>query len=252
MSGQWEALRRNIGVWQGCFDTLDRDLHLVKRTPSQLTLEPSPSGVPINLRLLFWPDDPPEGVNPYIGDPIKQIQQSFYQVDRQLAFFPTGSFSRGSLQVAPLSRVYAEFCFLNPDRRLRLVLFWNGSGGFDQAILIREARAHSSSVEEPVLVAEALLGSWRGDETVISSDPYGDQAVAKPCSTTIDADALQGLRCLPDGGGFRGPEQVSHREGFTIEALQLIAPDRLERLERMHDNTGAWVKSRQQRLQRVA
>ena len=54
--GEWEHLQRNVGEWRGWFDSLDRTLQRTKRQPSLLTLEPAPSGVPLNLTLLLWPE----------------------------------------------------------------------------------------------------------------------------------------------------------------------------------------------------
>ena len=117
MVSQWDCLLRNVGAWRGSFDTLDHNLQLIKRQPSLLTLEPAAAGVPINLSLLFWPDTPDRHHDPFQGDPVREIHQSFYQPDNALTFFPTGSFSRGTLQVAPWIKVVTEFCCLLGDRR---------------------------------------------------------------------------------------------------------------------------------------
>ena len=53
--GELELLQRNVGEWRGWFDSLDRTLQRTKRQPSLLTLQPAPSGVPLNLTLLLWP-----------------------------------------------------------------------------------------------------------------------------------------------------------------------------------------------------
>ena len=143
----------NRGIWQGSFDTLNRDLELRRRQPSQLTLAGDDSVV--DLELLFWPDDP-EGQRQ--GDPVKRIAQSFHQVDPELGFFSSGSFSRGSLFISFWSRPYAEFGFLWRNRRHRLVLLWDGSGRFDHPVLIREHRAGVDADEAPPLTAEQLLG----------------------------------------------------------------------------------------------
>ena len=103
-SRQWDHLLLNCGIWQGSFDTFDRDLELRRRQPSQLTL--AGDGAAVELELLFWPDAF-DGQRQ--GDPVKRIVQSFHQVDPELGFFSTGSFSRGSLFISTWSRPYAEF-----------------------------------------------------------------------------------------------------------------------------------------------
>ena len=121
MGRQWEQFLLNLGCWQGSFDTLDRDQQLQRRQPSQLTL--SKAGAAIDLELLFWPDQvasdqlsineqpinqQPPAQQRFQGEPVKRIVQSFRQVDSELGFFCTGSFSRGSLQIGSWSRPYAE------------------------------------------------------------------------------------------------------------------------------------------------
>ena len=63
---------------------------------------------------------------------------------------------------------------------------------------------------------------------------------------------LQELRLLPDGGFCRLPAQVSHREAFTVEGGWLTAPDRMERLIRRYDATGAWQSATHQMFTRRA
>ena len=253
MLDQWSLLLRNVGEWRGSFDTYDSGLQLKKRQPSVLTLEPAAAGVPINLRLLFWPDNPLQHQDPFQGEPVRQINQSFYQPDDALTFFPSGSFSRGTLQVAPWSRVITEFCCLFQDRRHRLVLTWDASGRFDNAVQIREIRAGSNAVHQPVLSATDLVGAWHGEEVAVSR-PFGASSaemVRQPCHLQLDAAELQDLHVLSDGGGFRAPVQVSHRESFLVETLWLSGPDRLEVLQREYDSGGGSAVMRQKLLHRV-
>jgi hypothetical protein len=251
MLDQWTLLLRNAGEWRGSFDTLDSGLQLKRRQPSILKLEPAEAGVPVNLSLHFWPDNPSSAADPYRGEPVKQIRQSFYQPDRQLTFFPTGSFCRGSLQLAPFVRFYAEFCFLFGDRRHRQVLFWDGSGRFDHPVLISEVRAGSSPAEVPQLQPEMLCGHWQGHQTMVSADHSFDQPQESACSLRLTPSDLANLRCLPDGGGFVTPSPISHRSGFSVEACWLASPQRLERLLRHYSESGSWLASQQQVLQKV-
>jgi hypothetical protein len=43
---------------------------------------------------------------------------------------------------------------------------------------------------------------------------------------------------------------VSHRHAFTVEAGWLTAPDRLERLIRRYDSSGAWLSATHEMLHR--
>jgi hypothetical protein len=56
---------------------------------------------------------------------------------------------------------------------------------------------------------------------------------------------------LADGGYCHWPGQVSHRGSFSVEAGWMSAPDRLERLIRRYDNSGAWQSASHEVLQRI-
>ncbi len=243
-SRQWSHFLLNRGIWQGSFDTLDRSLELRRRQPSQLILAGDDSV--LELELLFWPDAL-DGQRH--GDPVKRIAQSFHQVDPELGFFSSGSFSRGSLFISSWSRPYAEFGFLWRDRRHRLVLLWDGSGRFDHPVLIREHLACVDAHEAPPLTAEQLLGEWRGQQTVLERDQLADDPVSTPHELLITREMLQGLRCLSDGGAFRAPEHVGAGRRFEIEAWWCPCPGRLERIERCYDEFGRWIASRHVLLQ---
>ena len=244
-SRQWDHLLLNSGIWQGSFDTFDRDLELRRRQPSQLTL--AGDGAAVELELLFWPDAF-DGQRQ--GDPVKRIVQSFHQVDPELAFFSTGSFSRGSLFISTLSRPYAEFGFLWRDRRHRMVLLWDGSGRFDHPVLICEHRDGVDADEAPPLTAEQLLGGWRGHQTVLERDQPVEDPHITPHELLISKDMLHGLQWLPDGGAFRVPDHVCAGSGFEIEAWWCPFPGRLERIQRCYDAFGSWIASRHVLLQR--
>ena len=244
-SPQWSHFLLNRGIWQGSFDTLDRSLELRRRQPSQLTL--AGDDALVELELLFWPDAL-DGQRQ--GDPVKRIAQSFHQVDSELGFFSSGSFSRGSLFISSWSRPYAEFGFLWRDRRHRLVLLWDGSGRFDHPVLIREHRAGVHAHEAPPLTAEQLLGDWCGQQTLLERDRSAVDSVITPHELQITNDMVQGLRWLPDGGAFRAPEQVRAGSGFAIEAWWCPCPERLERIQRCYDAFGSWIASRHVLLQR--
>ena len=250
MSSQWDRLLLHCGRWRGSFDTLADDLQPLKRQPSLLTLETAPAGVPLELTLLFWPNDPDLHSDSHQGEPVKTIRQSFHGPDRQLVLFPSGSFNRGSWYLAPMVRVHAEFGFLFRNRRHRLVLFWDGAGRFEHPVLIRERRDGSPADERPVLNAQSLLGTWHGERSELFSSAGLSEPEISPCRLDLTQKDLEGLRWLPDGGAIRVPDPIHHREPFVIEAWWLAAPDRLERMERVYDANGAWQGSRCLTLER--
>ena len=115
-----------------------RTLQRTKRQPSLLTLKPAPSGVPLNLTLLLWPEGAGSSSphQPPTGEPEKRIVQCFTRLDPDMGVFGTGSFSRGTLHRSTWTKLYAEFGFLHEQRRHRLVLLWDGAGQLDRICLL--------------------------------------------------------------------------------------------------------------------
>ncbi len=238
--GEWEHLQRNVGEWRGWFDSLDRSLQRTKRQPSLLTLEPAPSGVPLHLTLLLWSEV--EGASSLhqtpLGEPEKRIVQSFMRLDPDMGVFGTGSFSRGTLHQSTWTKLYAEFGFLHGQRRHRLVLLWDGSGQLDRIVLIREFLAGSSAVECPPLEADQLMGDWRCEAPLPGDGIH------------LAEDDLDEWIFLPDGGAFLAPAQIDPHQPFSIEALWLSSPTRLERIARRYSEHGALTSVDHQLLSR--
>ena len=235
---EWELLLRNVGEWRGWFDTMDRSLQRTKRQPSLLTLQPAVSGIALHLTLLFWPEGSGSLLQTPAGEPEKRIVQSFMRVDPDMGVFATGSFSRGTLQRSNWSTLYAEFGFLHNERRHRLVLLWDSAGQLDRIVLIREFLVGSSAVECPPLEANQLLGDWRCD---INSPGDG---------LRLEADDLEQWVFLPDGGAFLAPLQIDPNQTFSIEALWLSSPTRLERIARRYAVNGSLTSVDHQLLTR--
>lgn len=146
--------------------------------------------------------------------------------------------------MAPNTAFGGEFGFIGADRRHRLVVLYSESGCFDHLVLIREYRAGSGAQELPATTADQLAGSWKGEEATISAD--WPEPEMKICHLEWAPEDLEGLQLLPDGGFCRLPAQVSHRETFAVEGGWLTAPDRMERLIRRYDATGAWQSASHQ------
>ena len=204
--GEWEHLQRNVGEWRGWFDSMDPKLQRTKRQPSLLKLLPDPSGIALHLTLLLWseaagsssPHQPPA------GDPEKRIVQSFMRVDPDMGVFGTGSFSRGTLYRSIWTKLYAEFGFLQHQRRHRLVLLWDGAGQLDRIVLIREFLAGTSAVECPPLEADQLIGDWCCDLPSLGEN------------MRFAAADLDRWIFLPDGGAFLAPAQIDPQQPFNI------------------------------------
>ncbi|MEB3265104.1 MAG: DUF3598 family protein [Cyanobacteriota bacterium] len=253
MASQWQNFQQNLGEWRGSFTTIAADGTLLDTTPSVLTLEAQEGGQLVRFGLRRWPvgtalaagGGPGEGA----GAPSRVMEQDYRSLGRQVVFFASGTFCKGSLQVAPNTAFGGEFGFMAGDRRHRLVQLWTAEGVHDQLVLIREFRAGGTGVEQPAADRAQLLGPWQGQAATISADwPEPDLLDLRLEVTAAD---LEGLRWLPDGGFCRLPERVSHRAAFELEAGWLSHPDRLERLTRRYDSGGAWRSATHQVLRRA-
>jgi hypothetical protein len=247
MASQWQNFLHNLGEWRGSFTGISPNGVELKDTPSVLTLEPGETDEAGAVTMVRFRLRRFEG-----GDssatPSSDLQQDYRSLGRQVVFFETGTFCKGSLQLAPGTVFGGEFGFIRGDRRHRLVLLYSEAGGRDQLVLIREFRAGSSAQECPPLTADQIEGHWRGSSATISATwPEPDMADVELDFGTQD---LTGLQWLADGGYCRWPEQVSHRAAFSVEGGWLTGPDRLERLIRHYDATGAWTAATHQILTR--
>lgn len=247
MPSQWQNFLQNLGEWHGTFTGLSPAGEVKATTSSILCLEAGDTDatgavtmVRFRLRRFAGGDTS--------ADPSSDLSQEYRSLGRQVVFFESGTFCKGSMQVAPGTAFGGEIGFIDGDRRHRLVLLYNEAGMADQLVLIRECRAGSTAQDYPPLSPEQLQGSWEGASATIRADwpePEHSQVQIR-----FGASELAGLLWLADGGYCRWPARVSHREPFTVEAGWLTAPDRLERLIRRYDGSGAWSSASQELLQR--
>lgn len=239
MASQWDNFLQNLGTWRGSFSSLSADGQVLSSTPSILSLEKGNEERLVHFRLRRFADQTCE------GEPIHDLQQDYRSLGRQVVFFETGTFCKGSLQVAPGSAFGAEFGFIHADRRHRLVQLHRNDGSFDKLVLIREFRSGTEAEDYPPLESSQLQDSWSGTAATISADwPEPD---FEPCcfSLNLSADSAQQLTWMPDGGYHLTPREINHRHAFEVEAGWLTGPNRLERLIRRYDAKGAWQSATQ-------
>lgn len=279
MASQWDNFRRNLGEWRGSFTSLDREARELETTASILTLEQGNDERLVHFRLRRFADADLH------GEPSRDNREDYRSLGRQVVFFDSGSFCKGTLQVSPGTVFGGEFGFTHADRRHRLVQLHRDDGLFDQLVLIREWRAGHSEPECPPLQLEQLQGQWSGQGQRITADWPEPEPLACHLEVSLDASGqgqwhsqlgaegehavleghgavrsarlmgppsaeTQRFTLLADGGYHRTPDQVSHRQAFSVEAGWLRGPGRLERLIRRFDASGAWRESIQLVLQR--
>lgn len=248
MASQWDNFLCNLGEWHGTFVSLDSQQREQSRTSSILTLEKGDDERLVRFGLQRWEDADLTGPATARGAPSSAMQQDYRTLGRQVVFFPSGTFCKGSQQLAPGTAFGGEFGFIVGDRRHRLVILYDEAGRFERSVLIREFRAGSAAVERSPLMPEQLSGAWHGEELTITADwPEPSRASV---AWSAGPEDLDGIRWLPDGGGFRVPERVSHRAGFCVEAWWMPADGHLEQLVRRYDGSGAWQSASQRSLRR--
>ena len=261
MSSQWDNFLRNLGEWRGSFASLDSDGAVLESTPSILTLERGDEERLVHFRLRRFADG---DLN---GEPSRDMREDYRNLGRQVVFFDTGTFCKGRLQVAPGTPFGGEFGFIHGDRRHRLVQLHSDDGAFTNLVLIREFRAGTGAEERPALTLDQLQGRWSGTAATITADwPEPERSIcrfevsgndqgslrivtnADGASHSIEAgraDPELQLTWMADGGYHLTPRRVDHRNAFTVEAGWLTSPDRLERLIRRYDASGAWISATQ-------
>lgn len=252
MASQWDNFLRNLGEWRGSFTNLDAEGHERDSTASLLSLERGDEERLVHFRLRRW------AAGQEAGPPQREISQEYRSLGRQVVFFESGSFCKGSLQVAPGTAFGAEFGFMAGDRRHRLVQLHNPEGELESLVLIREQRSGTDAPERPPLSGPELEGLWSGEAATVSAD--WPEPSRESCRFRLRLQGERNLRIEPEAGGSQeeaghqgetlllladagyclAPPQVSHRAAFRVEAGWLPAEGHLHRLIRRYDASGAW------------
>ena len=101
-----------------------------------LTLQSGDDERLVRFALRRWPAGmaiaPGGGPADGAGEPSYAMEQDYRNLGRQVVFFASGAFNKGSLQVAPNTVFGGEFGLIGPDRRHRLVQLYSKAGHFDQ------------------------------------------------------------------------------------------------------------------------
>jgi hypothetical protein len=105
MGSQWDNFLQNLGTWQGSFTSVDAQGSLLESTPSVLSLEQGAEERLVHFGLRRYG-------NGLEAPPTREFSQEYRSLGKQVVFFASGSFCKGSLQVAPGSAFGAEFGFV--------------------------------------------------------------------------------------------------------------------------------------------
>ena len=206
--------------------------------------------------------------------PISDYQQEYRSLGRQIIFFDTGAFSKGSLQLAPFAEFGAEYGFVAENRRLRFVQLYDRQGNLSSLVLIREFRDGTDAHERPTLTVEQLLGTWEGMACTAYPDwnppetfttrleireigggrlqqhlSFGGQTITS--TARIEGNKLhfeegaipRRILLLADGTSSNTPLQVQLRQPFFVEVGWLIEEGERQRLIRSYNEKGQWISA---------
>lgn len=264
----WENFLKNLGEWQGSFTKISPDGEILDSTLSIINLEGLENNKLVKFRLRRF------GGNSYEETPTQDYAQEYRSVGKQMIFFETGTFSKGSLQLAPFSDFGSEFGFIKGDRRLRCVLLYDRQNEVSNVTLIREFRQGSNAEEQPPLTIDQLLGKWQGTaytaypdfrpidkfDTSLEVNKVDNNQIEKKLTfsgTTLSSTAkIEGnklifntgestrkILLLPDGTSTNAPSKLELRKPFFLEVGWLVNEKERQRLIRNYDATGAWMGS---------
>ncbi len=266
MESNWANFLKNLGEWQGSFTQVSLDGELLGSTPSILSLEGLENNQLVRFRLRRF------GAGGYSEPPISDYQQEYRSLGRQIIFFDTGAFSKGSLQLAPFAEFGAEYGFVAENRRLRFVQLYDRQGNLSSLTLIREFRSGTDARERPPLTVEQLLGNWEGIACTVypdwsPSDTYTTHLEIKEIGggclqqhlsfgkrTVTSTARIEGnklhfegevvprqILLLPDGTSSNTPLQVQLRQPFFVEVGWLVEENERQRLIRSYNEKGQWI-----------
>jgi hypothetical protein len=268
MENNWENFLKNLGEWQGSFTQVSLEGQLLDSTPSILNLEGFENNQLVRLRLRRF------GPAGYSEPPLSDYSQDYRSLGKQVIFFATGAFSKGSLQLAPFSEFGAEYGFVAGNRRLRFVQLYDRQGNLSNLTLIREFRAGTDNSERPPLTVKQLLGQWQGTAYTVYADwqpsqsytthlevqdlgdgrlqqqlSFGDRTITSTAYLTDnrlnfeDGPTPRQILLLPDGTSSNTPLHLTLQQPFFVEVGWLVTDNERQRLIRSYNEKGEWVSA---------
>ncbi len=266
MNSNWDNFLKNLGEWQGSFTSISPAGEVLESTPSILNLDGLEDNKLVRFRVRRYAEGSPEPTTDYV--------QEYRTMGRQNIFFDTGAFSKGTIQVSPVTEFGAEYGFVATDRRLRFVQLFDVNGSFAKLVLIREFRSGSTATPRPALTIAQLLGKWVGEAVTAYADlrnpetsstaleirqldqdrieqqlQFGDRNISSIGRIQDNKLYFDGgpqpreILLLPDGGSSNIPQQVKPREPVMVEAGWLVNDNERQRLIRTYSDKGEWVSS---------
>lgn len=266
MASQWECLLQNLGEWQGSFTRFSPQGEFLADTPTVVSF----TGLNDNQTMRQVVRRLP------LNQPVEEKVLEYSSLGKGILFFENGSFSNGSIQLAPFSEFGAEHGLIHGVRRLRLVQLFDKTGQLYQITVIRERLAGATEVERPPLQVDDLLGEWQGKGVTLYAD--GQPADTYPTKLQVDkngdAEIVQQITInqgtatrnvkstarvegsllyfaggpqpnqvllLPDGASATSPQQVIRGQAFFLELGWLLQPDLRQRLIRRYNDQGEWT-----------
>ena len=268
VENNWKNFLKNLGEWQGSFTSVTPEGKLLNSTPSILNLEGLEDNKLVRFRLRRF------GSDGYNSAPISDYSQEYRSLGKQVIFFDTGAFSKGSLQLGAFAEFGTEYGFVALNRRLRFVQLYDRQGDLSSQILIREFRQGTDASERPPLTVEQLLGTWKGIASTIYPDwrtpdsyatnleikeigngflqqqlSFGEKTITS--KARIDGNKLhfeegaipRQILLLPDGTSSNTPLQVKLRQPFFLEVGWLLKDNERQRLIRNYNEKGEWISA---------
>lgn len=264
MLSQWDSFLKNLGEWQGSFTRFSAQGKEIEDTPSVVTLEGRENNEAVHQVVRYLsPDKPSRDV---------VVDYSKTSLNRAILFFENGAFAQGSMQFSPYGMFGGEFGLINGDRRLRMVILYNGSSGLDRVVLIREKLPDSNTPEKPPLTVESLLGEWQGEAVTIYPDfrtpdtfnsyltitqpsrDYLEQTLAFGTRKITSKARIEDSRLLfessplktqilllPDGASCNFPLEPKIGHNFVLEIGWMLAPNKRQRIMRNYNEKGNWT-----------
>jgi hypothetical protein len=277
MGSNWENFLKNLGEWRGSFTKISQTGEVLDSTPSIISLEALDDNKLVRFRLRRF------GSGSYEDTPTQDYEQDYTSLGRQIVFFDSGAFSKGSLQLAPFTEFGAEYGFVDKNRRARFVQLYDRESNLSSLTLIREFRAGTDAQERPPLTVDQLWGRWEGEACTC----YPDWRSPETFQTTLEVkqlspdqlwqqltfagqiitstaridgkrllfeagDTPRQILLLPDGISSNAPTQVKLRQPVLLEVGWLLAPHQRQRVIRSYNDKGEWISATFVVEQRVA